>query len=93
MRVRFAKAVWFPTIGVHETLGVGTVRKIVLWDADGNGTEYDVQDPLRNCPGVAQFQFDGYTKPVNELTVVLDTKAVSGWNEIDAISLSGKVLE
>ena len=93
VRVRFAQAVLFPTIGVHETLGVGTVRKIVLWDAEGNGTEVDVQDSLRECPGVATFQFDDYTKPVNEFTVVLDTKAVSGWNEIDAISLSGKVPE
>ena len=93
VRVRFAKAVWFPTIGVHENLGVGSVRKIVLWDANGDGTEYTVQDPLRNCPGVARFQFGEYTKSVNEVTVVLDTKAVSGWNEIDAISLSGKVLE
>ena len=93
VRVRFAKAVLFPTIGVHETLGAGTVRKIVLWDAEGNGTEFDVQDPLRKCPGVARFQFDEYTKPVNEFTVVLDTRAVSGWNEIDAISLSGNILE
>ena len=93
VRVRFAKAVLFPTIGVHETLGAGTVRKIVLWDGEGNGTEFDVQDPLRECPGVAAFRFDEYAKPVNELTVVLDTRAVSGWNEIDAISLSGKILE
>ena len=93
VRVRFAQSVWFPEIGVHETLAVGAIRRIILWDAEGNGTEYDVEDPLSRCPGVAEFQFDKYTKPVNELTVVLDTKAVSGWNEIDAISLSGKVLE
>ena len=92
VRVRFANPVWFPEIGVHENYAVGAIRKIILWDAEGNGTEYDVQDPLRKCPGVAQFQFDEYTKLVKELTVVLDTKAVSGWNEIDAISLSGKVL-
>ena len=93
VRVRFASPVWFPEIGVHENYAVGAIRKIILWDAEGDGTEYDVQDPLSKCPGVAEFQFDEYTKPVNELTVVLDTKAVSGWNEIDAISLSGKVLE
>ena len=93
IRVRFARSVWFPEIGVHENNAVGAVRKIILWDAEGNGTEYNVQDPVSKCPGVAEFQFDEYTKPVNELTVVLDTKAVSGWNVVDAISLSGSVLE
>ena len=93
VRVRFANPVWFPEIGVHESHSVGAIRKIILWDAEGDGIEYDVQDPLSKCPGVAEFQFDEYTKPVNELTIVLDTRAVSGWNEIDAISLSGKVLE
>ena len=93
IRVRFDKPVWFPEIGVHEVYAVGAVRKIILWDVDGNGTEYDVQDPVTKCPGVAKFQFDEYTKSVSELTVELDTKAVSGWNEIDAISITGKVLE
>ena len=93
VRVRFAKSVWFPEIGVHENLNVGAIRKIILWDAEGNGTEYGVQDPLTKCPGIAKFQFDKYTKPVNELTVVLDTRTVRGNIQIDAISLSGKVLE
>ena len=93
VRVRFGRSVWFPEIGVHENLNVGAIRKIILWDADGNGTEYDVQDPLNKCPGIAKFQFDKYTKPVNELTVVLDTRTVQGSIQIDAISLSGRVLE
>ena len=93
IRVRFNKPVWFPEIGVYENSGVGAIRKVILWDKGGNGTEYDVQDPVQECPGVARFHFDEYTKPVNELTVVLDTRAVSGWNEIDAISLTGKVLD
>ena len=93
IRVRFNKPVWFPEIGVYENLGGGAIRKVILWDKGGNGTEYDVQDPVQECPGVARFHFDEYTKPVNELTVVLDTRAVSGWNEIDAISLTGKVLD
>ena len=62
VRVRFDKPVWFPEIGVHENLAVGAVRKIILWDDEGNA-EYDVQDPLRTCPGVATFRFDEHTKP------------------------------
>ena len=95
IRVRFSESVWFPEIGVHETQKLGFVRKIVLWDAEGQGTEYDVQDPLageEKCRGTARFRIDEHTKPVNEVSVVLDTKAVSGWNEIDAISLTGSVL-
>ena len=96
LRVRFAEPVWFPEIGVHETQILGFVRKIILWDAEGKGAEYDVQDSLagdEKCRGTSRFRIDEHTKPVNEISVVLDTKAVRGWNEIDAISLSGKVLE
>ena len=95
VRVRFPEPVWFPEIGVHETQVLGFVRTIILWDAEGKRTEYDVEDPLvgKKCHGTSRFRFDEYTKPVNEISVVLDTKAVRGWNEIDAISLSGKVLE
>ena len=93
IRVRFAKAVWFPEIGVHETHTVGFIRQIVLWDEEGSGTEYDVVDPLEKCPGISRFQFNDHNRPVNEITVVLDTQAVAGWNGVDAISLSGKVLK
>ena len=93
IRVRFAQSVWFPEIGVHENYNVGSIRKIILWDTKGNGTEYDVQDPVSECPGIAKFKFDKYSRSVNELTVVFDTKTVQGRIQIDAISLSGKVLE
>ena len=92
VRVRFPKPVWFPQIGVHESYGVGAVRRIVLWDDDGNDTEFDVQDTVMTCPDVAKFRFDQHRRPVKDVTVVLDTQSVSGWNEIDAISLTGTVL-
>ena len=93
VRVRFARAVWFPEIGVNENYSVGAVRKIILWDKEGDATEYDVQDTTKRCPGVAKFQFNDYQKPVNDVTVVLDTRTVEGWNHVDAISLTGSVLE
>ena len=96
VRVRFAQPVLLPEISVYELFNLGSVRKIILWDIDGKGAEYEVQDPLvgqRQCLGVATFRIDEHTKPVNEVSVVLDTKAVLGWNEMHAISLSGTVLE
>ena len=92
VRVSFATPVWFPEVGVHENYSVGAVRRIVLWDDEGGSTEYEVQDNLETCPGVARFRFEEHHQPVQELTVVLNTKSVPGWNEIDAISLTGTVL-
>ena len=95
VRVRFDKPVWFPEIGVYVPAFVRSVSKIILYDNEGNGTEQDAEGLglPKGCPEASRFHFDEYAKPVDELTVVLDTNAVPGWNAIDAISLSGKVLE
>ena len=70
----------------------GVVRQIVLWDNQDRKTEYNVKDPVTTCPGSASFQFNEYGKPVNDVTVVLDTAAARGWNGVDAISLTGWAL-
>ena len=92
VRVRFDKPVMFPEIGVHEPHRVGTVRKIVLWDNDGVSAEYDVQDPLRDCPGVAKFEFHQHVEPVTGVTVVVDTRVHNARSKVDAISLTGWVM-
>lgn len=50
--------------------------------------EYPNKDLTQAFPGTATFRFDDYPKPVSDLTVVLDTRTVAGWNEIDAVSLT-----
>ena len=93
LRVRFAKPVYFPEIVVYETSSrSGAVRQIVLRDSQGQETDYDVKDPVTTCPGSARFQFNEHAKPVNDVTVVLDTAAARGWNGVDAISLTGWAL-
>ena len=93
LRVRFAKPVYFPEIAVFETENKrGAVRRIILRDNQGRETEYNVKDPVTTCPGSAHFEFNEYTGPVNDVTVVLDTAAVRGWNGVDAISLRGWAL-
>ena len=93
LRVRFAKPVYFPEIAVFETENKrGAVRQIILRDNQGRETEYNVKDPVTTCPGSAHFEFNEYTGPVNDVTVVLDTAAVRGWNGVDAISLRGWAL-
>ena len=67
-RVRFAQPVLLPEISVHELVQLRFLRKIILWDPDGKGAEYEVLDPLagqRQCLGFATFRIDEHTKPVN----------------------------
>ena len=98
IRVAFAKPVLWPEVVVHETGNgsdsAGFVRKLILWDADGNGVEYPVQDELRRCPGTSTFDLRRHRAPVAEVTVVIDLDHSKGGSEgIDAIRLVGTPLK
>ena len=90
IRVAFAKPVLFPQIEVYETTDPGFVRKLILRDATGNGIEYEVQDALAVCPGVATFRLYEHPAPVAEVTLVIDG---GRGGSIDAIELIGTPLE
>ena len=94
IRVAFAKSVLFPQIEIHENSHGGFVRKLILSDGKGNDTEYEVQDILRQCPGVSVFRMHEHAGPVAEVAVVIDTlHQRRNWERIDAIALVGVPLE
>lgn len=98
IRVHFAKPVLFPQIVVHETgenhRSVGFVRQILLFDSEGNRTDYPVKDRLITCPDAAEFGLWQHPKPVSEIAVVIDTKHHESSREgIDAIALVGTPVE
>ena len=98
VRMAFTDPVLWPEIVVYETgnhrSSAGFVRKLILWDADGNSTEYPVQDSLRRCPGASTFDLRRHQALVTEVTVVIDTDHVRFRSEgIDAIKLMGTPVE
>ena len=89
IRVAYAKPVLLPQINVHELSNIGFVRKLILWDPEGGSTEYQVLDGLSSCPGTAEFRLYEHTSPVQEVTVMIDTKHKTGHEKITAIKLIG----
>jgi len=51
------------------------------------GPDATVYEPRRI--GVLGVTFPATVKPIARVKIVLDTKRVSGWNEIDAVELIG----
>ena len=77
--------------GLHS---VGFVRKLILWDTEGNSIEYRVEDKLRRCPGASRFELHRHPAAVADVTVVIDVDYVSPlYAGIDAIQLVGVPLE
>ena len=99
IRVGFAKPVLFPDVVVHETgsrkSSHGFVRRVILWDANGDGTEYQIEDRLNRCPGASTFNMRRHKKAVVEVSVVIDTSHAvdTGSEGIDAIALIGYTQE
>ena len=97
IRVDFAKPVRMPEIVVHEAgnnmRNTGFVRKLILWDTEGNSVEYRVEDKLRRCPGASRFELHRHPAAVAEVTVVIDADHAPRPEGIDTIQLVGVPLE
>ena len=89
IHVAFPQAVAFPRILVHENGTPGFVESITLYDAEGTGISYAVNDTLDHCPGPASFDLKTHPTPVIEVAVVIDTQRSNGWESIVAIQLVG----
>jgi beta-lactamase regulating signal transducer with metallopeptidase domain len=85
----YAEAVSPTTIVVHETYNPGAVFKIMTLDGEGNETlAWEGEDPTpRDEPkGISIFPVK-LDAPTKRIKVYIDSVAVPGWNEIDAVGL------
>ncbi len=76
-------------IVIHETYNPGAVNKITVFDADGTEhLAWEGEDPTpRGQPrGISVFPVK-LDFPVKKIKVYIDSPAVPGWNEIDAVGL------
>jgi beta-lactamase regulating signal transducer with metallopeptidase domain len=85
----YANAVTAKSIAVHENLAPGALTKITAFDPSGAEViAWEGQDPTpRDQPrgiSVIPVRLDF---PVRRIKLYLDSRAVPGWNEIDAVGL------
>lgn len=88
----FDEAVDATAVLVRETFNPGAVVRIEVLDENGKRyTLWKGDDPTRESPGELVVEFPEAFR-TGSIKVVLDTRKVPGWNEIDAIGLmsSGK---
>ena len=78
-------------VRIRETYNPGAVVKVEAKDAKGEWhTLWEGKDGTKECPGWLEI---AVTKPAWTCRVIkvhLDTSAVAGWNEIDAVELVGE---
>jgi hypothetical protein len=77
-------------VRVHETFNPGALANVQLIDESGRVLRtIVVNDERRTAPVVVAVDFADTDRPVRSVVLVLDTRKVPGWNEIDAVELVG----
>ncbi len=93
LEVTFARAVFATGVRVVQSQFPGAIVRIDATLADGNAvTVWSGPDKAvyeAGMIGVLEGTFAATKTPVARLKIVLDTRLVSGWNEIDAVQLVG----
>jgi hypothetical protein len=75
---------------IRETFNPGAAVKVALFEADGKEhIVWQGKDTNKTSPGYFELVFPRTDYPVVGVKVYLDTAAVAGWNEIDAVELTG----
>lgn len=91
LEVTFAEPVRAEGVRVIQSFNPGAIIRIQLADEAGPFTTVwtgpDATVYPQGAIGVLSVTFPATAQPVARVKVVLDTKAVSGWNEIDAVEL------
>jgi hypothetical protein len=87
--LEYAEPVLPAAVLVHETYNPGAVNRVTAFKLDGEEVEvWKGKDPTATDAGkgVSEIAADVRFK-TNRIKIYLDSKAVPGWNEIDAVGL------
>ncbi|MBI4564126.1 MAG: hypothetical protein HY716_05470 [Planctomycetes bacterium] len=78
-------------VRIHETFNPGAVVKIEARDEEKKWhVLWEGKDTTKHSPGWLDVRFDPPTFATRVIRITLDTSAVAGWNEIDAVQLLGE---
>ncbi|MGI6149502.1 MAG: hypothetical protein GX195_06645 [Firmicutes bacterium] len=87
----FAEAVYVDRVDIYETFNPGAIVRVELIDTTGRW--HLVWEGTGGSAGTTARLFSVrngiVTVPCQRVRITLDTDSVSGWNEIDAVSITG----
>ncbi|MFV1958554.1 MAG: hypothetical protein ACC662_03980 [Planctomycetota bacterium] len=91
LELDFERAVLPDGIRIHETFNPGAVARVEAKRADGGGYEvlWEGTAPTSRAPRWFEPPLLRATGPTRTIRVLLDTDRIPGWNEIDAVELTG----
>lgn len=87
----FLEAVYVEHVEIYETFNPGSIVKIELVDTTGSSHRIWEGEggPAATTARVFSVKNVIVTVPCQGVRITLDTDAVGGWNEIDAVSITG----
>ena len=90
IELTYGRAVVPTAVDIHESSGAGSVIRVEAWDEDADAwvVLWEGTDPSPDELSVFSPPLDPVTIATDRIRVTIDT-SVPGWNEIDAVSLTG----
>jgi hypothetical protein len=92
VKLTFKKPVFATEIRARMTYNPGAISKIEVFNQQGKpevvwqGAD---KKAYKNKMDYFVAQFEKTKYPINKIKITLDSKAIAGWNEIDAVQLVG----
>ncbi len=91
LELSYKAAVRPARVRIHETFNPGAVARIEALDGEKKWrVVWKGKDTTTDSPGVLDAALDPPAFATRTIRITLDTAAVEGWNEIDAVQLIGE---
>ena len=91
LELTYRAAVRPSRVRIHESFNPGAVVKVEVLDPEKKWHEvWKGKDSTSESPGVLDVSLEPSTFATRTIRITLDTSAVEGWNEIDAVQLIGE---
>ncbi len=87
----FLEAVYVEHVDIYETFNPGAIVNVELVDTKGNShLIWEAEGgPAATAARVLSVRNVSATVPAKGVRITVDTDSVSGWNELDAVSITG----
>ncbi len=85
----YATAVTPEQVRIHETFNPGTVKTVLAKDRGGWSLLWSGTAPEGQAPRWFEPPLESVSLRTHTIRIVLDTNLQNGWNEIDAVELTG----
>jgi hypothetical protein len=95
--VGFSRKQYVNSIKIYETYNPGAVVEVQIHNAESDNWEVVFsEEPILDLPKesrINNISFPMTNYLVDQLKIIMQTQKVTGWNEIDAVEISGVIRE